>query len=102
MINKIELFKKAPALLDEPEVKELLVYCEQLEDELVDFRFEKAKSKELILLDIIKEVVKGCNALEKEQTEHDRFGYDEPDYKETISNLKSYILDICRDNQIYL
>ena len=51
---------------------------------------------------MIKEVVKGCNALEKEQTEHERFGYEEPDYKETISNLKRYILDICRDNQIYL
>ena len=102
MINKTELFKKAPELLDEPEVQELLVYCEHLEDQLIDFKFEQAKSKELILLDMIKEVVKGCHALEKEQTEHERFGYDAPNYKETVSNLKGYILDICRDNQIYL
>ena len=102
MINKNDLFKKAPDLLDEPEVQELLVYCEKLEDEIIDFKFNQAKSKELILLDMIKEVVKGCNALEKEQTEHERFGYEEPDYKETVSNLKGYILDICRDNQIYL
>lgn len=102
MINKNDLFKKAPDLLDEPEVQELLVYCEHLEDQLIDFKFEQAKSKEFILLDMIKEVVKGCHALEKEQKEHERFGYEEPDYKETISNLKRYILDICRDNQIYL
>ena len=40
--------------------------------------------------------------LEKEPKEHERFGYDAPNYKETVSNLKGYILDICRDNQIYL
>lgn len=102
MKNKLQLFKNQPDLLDEPEVQELLYYCEQLEDELVEFRFEKQKNKELILLDIIKEVLKGCNALEKEQREHERFGFEAPNYEETISNLKSYIHEICRINKIYL
>jgi hypothetical protein len=102
MKNKLEIFKKAQDLLDEPEVQELLEYCEKLEDELVDFKFEKNKNKELILLDMIKEVVKGCNAIEKEQMEHGRFGYEAPNYHATISNLKSYILEICRINKIYL
>jgi hypothetical protein len=102
MQNKLEIFNKAQDLLDEPEVQELLNYCEQLEDELVDLKFEKNKNKELILLDMIKEVLKGCNAIEKEQLEHERFGYESPNYQATISNLKSYILEICRDNQIYL
>lgn len=102
MKNKLEIFKKAPDLLDEPEVQELLDYCERLEDELVDLKFDKEKSKELIMLDMIKEVIKGCNAIEKEQLEHERFGYEAPNYQATISNLKSYILDICRINKIYL
>ena len=51
---------------------------------------------------MIKEVLKGCNAIEKEQIEHERFGYEAPNYQAIISNLKSYILEICRDNQIYL
>ena len=102
MKNKIELFKKAPELLDEPEVQELLDYCEKLEDELVDFKFEKEKNKQLIMLDMIKEVVKGCNAIEQEQAEHERFGYEAPNYQVTISNLKSYILEVCRNNKIYL
>jgi hypothetical protein len=102
MRNKLEIFKKAQDLLDEPEVQELLDYCEQLEDELVDFKFEKNKNKELIILDMIKEVIKGCNAIEKEQIEHERFGYEAPNYQATISNLKRYILGICKDNQIYL
>ena len=46
MKNKLEIFKKAPDLLDEPEVQELLEYCEKLEDELVDFKFEKDKNKD--------------------------------------------------------
>jgi len=102
MKNKLEIFKKAQELLDEPEVQELLDYCEKLEDELIDLKFEKDKNKQLIMLDMIKEVLKGCNATEKEQAEHDRFGYDAPNYQEMISNLKRYILDQCRDNQIYL
>ena len=102
MKNKLEIFKKAPELLEEPEVQELLDYCERLEDELVDLKFEKEKSKELIMLDMIKEVIKGCNAIEKEQLEHERFGYEAPNYQATISNLKSYILEICRINKIYL
>jgi hypothetical protein len=102
MKNKQGIFKKAPDLLYEPEVQELLEYCERLEDELVDLKFEKEKSKELIMLDMIKEVIKGCNAIEKEQLEYERFGYETPNYRATISNLKSYILEICRDNKIYL
>ena len=97
-----DIFKNKPELLDEPEVETLLDYCESLEDELVDLKFEKQDNKELVLLDMIKEVMKGCNALEKEQMEHERFGYEAPDYQETVSNLKSYIQEICRINKIYL
>lgn len=102
MKNKLDIFKKAQDFLEEPEVLELLDYCEKLEDELVDFKFEKDQNKELIMLDMIKEVIKGCNAIEKEQLEHERFGYEAPNYQETISNLKSYILEICKINKIYL
>lgn len=102
MRNKLEIFKKAQELLDEPEVQELLEYCEKLEDELVDFKFEKNKNKELIMLDMLKEVIKGCKAIEKEQLEHERFGYETPNYQATISNLKNYILEICKINKIYL
>jgi phage host-nuclease inhibitor protein Gam len=102
MKNKLEIFKNAQELLDEPEVQALLDYCESLEDELVDFKFEKSNNKELVMLDMIKEVLKGCTALEKEQMEHDRFGYDVPNYQDTITNLKKYIYEICKINKIWL
>jgi hypothetical protein len=50
---------------------------------------------------MLKEVIKGCNAIEKEQIEHDRFRY-ESNYQETISNLKQYIYGRCKDEKIYL
>jgi hypothetical protein len=79
-----------------------LEYCDQLQDEIVEFKFEKNNSKELTMLDMLKEVIKGCNAIEKEQIEHERFGYNPPNYQETISNLKRYIYDRCKDEKIYL
>ena len=97
-----EIFKNNPSLLDEPEVSQLLEYCEQLQDEIVGFKFQKTNNKELAMLDMLKEVIKGCDAIEKEQAEHERFGYDAPNYQETISNLKRYILGRCRDEKIWL
>jgi predicted house-cleaning noncanonical NTP pyrophosphatase (MazG superfamily) len=97
-----EIFKGREYLLDEPEVASLLEYCEQLQDEIVEFKFQKTNNKELAMLDMLKEVIKGCYAFEKEQMEHERFGFEAPNYQETISNLKRYILDRCRDEKIYL
>jgi hypothetical protein len=39
-----EIFKNNPSLLDEPEVAQLLEYCEQLQDEIVEFKFQKTKN----------------------------------------------------------
>ena len=87
-----EIFKNNSSLLQEPEVIELLEYCDELETEMIEFKFEKSNSKELAMLDMLQEVIKGCNDLEKEQTEHDRFGYEAPQYQEAILSLKKYIL----------
>lgn len=97
-----EIFKNNPSLLNEPEVTQLLEYCEQLQDEIVEFKFQKTNNKELAMLDMLKEVIKGCDAIEKEQAEHERFGYDAPNYQETISNLKRYVLKRCQDEKIWL
>ena len=97
-----ELIKNKYYLLEEPEVEQIMEYCEKLEDEIVEYKYQNDKNKELVLLDMIREVLKGCNAIEKEQNEHERFGYDAPNYQETISNLKKYILERCKDERIWL
>ncbi|WP_343696182.1 hypothetical protein [Flavobacterium sp.] len=97
-----EIFRNKEYLLDEPEVMKLVDYCEELQDEIVELKFQKTGNKELALLDMIKEVIKGCEAVEKEQMEHERYGYDAPNYQETISNLKSYIYRRSHDEKIWL
>ncbi len=102
MKSSREIFKNNPSLLDEPEVEELLGYCEQLEEELIDLKFEKEKNKELAMKDMLQEVIKGCNDLENQQMEHERFDYEAPNYQESILNLKRYILGRCKEEKIYL
>lgn len=97
-----EIFKNKEYLLEEPEVEKLIAYCEELQDEIVEFKFQKNDNKELAMLDMLREVVKGCNAIEKEQMEHERFGYEAPNYEATISNLKDYIYNRCREEKIWL
>jgi len=46
-----EIFKTNPSLLEEPEVAQLLDYCEQLQDEIVEFKFQKTNNKELAMLE---------------------------------------------------
>lgn len=97
-----EIFRNNETLLEEKEVQHLVAYCEELQDEIVELKFQKTDNKELALIDMIKEVIKGCEALEKEQMEHERFGYDAPDYESTISSLKRYIYSRCKDEKIWI
>jgi hypothetical protein len=96
------IFKDKAHLMDEPCVDELIEYTRELEGEIMELKSRKESNKELILLDMIKEIMKGCDAMEKEQYEHERFSFDAPDYKAGISNLKKYILERCRDEKIRL
>ena len=97
-----ELFKNKPQLLDEKEVEELVDYCEKLQDELVDLKLEKNENKQLIMLDMLKEIVKACEVAEKQQREFLRFGLEPPDWEESITNLKHFLIIRCRENKIWL
>lgn len=97
-----EIFKNRPHLLLETEVEELLNYCEKLQDELVDLKFEQNENKQLIMLDMLREIVKACDETEKQQKEFLRFGLEPPNYEESISNLKRFLVVRCRENGIWL
>ena len=97
-----ELFKNKPHLLDEIEVEQLLEYCYKLQDELVDLKFKQNENKQLIMLDMLKEIIKACEETEKQQKEFLRFGLEPPDFEESISNLKRFLIVRCRENGIWL
>lgn len=89
-------------MLDEPEVTELINYCEHLQDELNNLKFEQDKNKQTLLLEMLSEILDSCNKIQKEQEEHLRFGYPPAEFEHAISKLKSYILVRCKDEKIYL
>jgi 6-phosphogluconate dehydrogenase len=102
MKNIRNLFKNKDFLLDEPEIEELLDYCEQLQDEIVEFNFQKNNNKELAMKDMLREIVKACNEAQKQQAEALRFGLEAPDFEAAVTNLKNYINERCSDERIYL
>ena len=67
MKNIRNLFKDKDFLLDEPEVEELLDYCEQLQDEIVEFNYQKNNNKELAMKDMLTEILKACTEAQKQQ-----------------------------------
>jgi len=96
------IFKNKDHLLNEPEVQELLEYCEHLQDENIELKFEIDKSKETVLLEMVSDILGSCKAIQKEQEEHKRFGFEPANFEAAIEHLKSYIYRRCKDHQIYL
>ena len=97
-----ELFKNKPHLLEETEVEQLLEYCEKLQEEMVDLKFQQNENKQLIMLDMLKEIVKACEETEKQKRESIRFGLEPPDFEDSISNLKRFLIVRCKENGIWL
>jgi 6-phosphogluconate dehydrogenase len=102
MKNIRNLFKNKDFLLDEPEVEELIVYCEQLQDDIVEFKYQQTQNKELAMKDMLREIVKACSEAQKKQAEALRFGLEAPDFEAAVTNLKNYINERCNDERIYL
>jgi hypothetical protein len=81
--------------MDEPEVMELIEYCQELEGDVLDVKINKQYDKEEILHNIVKEIYSSCRQLIKDEEESVRFG-ETPrvDFEKSIVNLKRYIEDI--------
>lgn len=88
--------------MDEPEVEELINYCENLEDDVVELNYQLNNNKEKVLKEMVNDILKSCNAIQKEQEEHLRFGYPPANFEKAIEHLKSYILNRCEYHKIWL
>ncbi len=102
MKNIRKIFEKNDFLLDEPEVEELLQYCEELQDQIIEFNYQQTLNKELAMKDMLTEILKACNETQKQQAEALRFGLEAPDFEAAITHLKNYINERCRDERIYI
>ena len=70
--------------------------------EAVLLKFEQDKSREKVLLEMISDILASCNAIQKEQEEHKRFGFEPANFEVAVEQLKTYIQKRCRDERIYL
>ncbi len=93
MKNIKSIFKNNTHLMDEPEVQELIDYCDELESQLIDVKQSEQFSKEDIFKEMIREILVGCDEILEGQ---------DIDYKKMIENLKFYIKTNCEEYNIRL
>ena len=95
--NIHHLFKTNPSLLDNVEVQELIEYCRELEGVILERKIEDEYSKEQYYAQVFKDIYQSCNDTLNDDALAERFK-ETPrvDFKETISNLKKYMLEMRR------
>jgi hypothetical protein len=78
--------------MDEPEIIELIEYCQELEGEVLEKKIEDTYSKEEIYLQILKEIYDSCDKTLTDDQLSERFK-ETPrvDFKEAVINLKKYM-----------
>jgi len=92
MKNVNQIFKNNTHLMDEPEVIELIEYCQELEGEVLEKKIEDTYSKEEIYLQILKEIYDSCDKTLTDDQLSERFK-ETPrvDFKQAVINLKKYM-----------
>ena len=78
--------------MDQPEVIELIEYCQELEGEVLEKKIEDTYSKEEIYLQILKEIYDSCDKTLTDDQLSERFKETtRVDFKEAVINLKKYM-----------
>ena len=88
--------------MDLDPVEELIEYCRELEDSVVENT--QVIDQTIVLKQLISEISKSCNDLLKKEGEHERWpdDFEKINFKEAIVNLKKYISLYCMENKIRL
>jgi hypothetical protein len=97
MKNINQIFKNNKHLMDISEVSELIDYCRELEGKILERKIKDEYSKEQYYAQVFKDIYQSCNDTLKDDDLAERFK-ETPrvDFKETITNLKKYMLEMCR------
>jgi len=97
-----QIFITNPSLIDESEVKQLIEYCRELEDEVIELKQKDVAVTENKLTVLVSDIYHSINDVLRKDAEAIRFGDTERiDFNESIINLKEYLLDFSRNNKFY-
>ena len=92
MKNINQIFKNNTHLIDEPEVQELIDYCQELEGKLMEVEINKQYDKEDILINVIRDIKESCEQTINDNEESIRFNeIPRVDFEKCVVNLKKYI-----------
>ena len=78
--------------MDEPEVIELIEYCQELEGKFMEVEINKQYDKEDILINVIRDIKESCEQTINDNEESIRFNeIPRVDFEKCVVNLKKYI-----------
>ena len=81
--------------MDEPEVIELIEYCQELEGKFMEVEINKQYDKEDILINVIRDIKESCEQTINDNKESIRFNeIPRVDFEKSVVNLKKYIESI--------
>lgn len=104
MINIKQLFRRNPGLLDNPEVKELVTYIQELEGEIFEKKIEDNYDKEHMLKSMLSDILTSCREYEENKLLQDRYPelYEKVDADSLVRNLMDYIISMNAKNDLRL
>ena len=104
MKNIKQLFRRNPGLLDKPEVKELIIYIQELEGEIFEKKIEDNYDKEHMLKSMLSDILTSCREYEENKLLQDRYPelYEKVDADSLVKNLMDYIISMNVRNDLRL
>ena len=94
-----QIFKNNTSLMDEVEVRELIEYCKELEDEVIDLQQRDVSVMENKLTEVVRDIYHSVTDSMIRDEESTRFSETERvDFKESIINLKRFLVDFSTKN----
>lgn len=102
MKNIHQIFRGNEHLMDLSPVEELIDYCQELEGQVMHRNIEDTYNKELIYLEMIRDIYSSCNDIREQEMLNERYPNEFPEvnYKEIVGNLKTYIQKMIRENKL--
>tara|TARA_R110000868_G_scaffold154724_1_gene380821 strand:- start:104 stop:415 length:312 start_codon:yes stop_codon:yes gene_type:complete len=87
-------------LKDIDEIRNLIEYCQELEDEVIELKQVDVSVMENKLTYLVRDIYHGINETLQQDANSIRFGEtDRVDFEESVKNLKEFLLDFSRTNK---
>ena len=90
--------------MDQPEVIELIEYCQELEGEVLEKKIDNTYNKDHMLKTMLSDILSSCREYEENKILKDRYPelYNELDANSLVKNLMEYIITMNNKNNLRL